>query len=133
MSDKIDTENVFVIERETKEGEPESIQDLLIKDVVSRRKFGLEKYGKLLTGLEDDRDYIEEAYAEVLDLAVYLRAELQRRVLDESLKTALAKLIWLWSSYRGQNVELTKEERQAVGKFVTETDVREVERSLNGG
>lgn len=56
---------------------PHSI-DLVAADLVERKAFGVAKYG---TPHQHDngRDHLVDAYQEVLDLAVYLRAEIERR------------------------------------------------------
>lgn len=46
--------------------------DLVIKDMKARDKLGRKKYGVPLTPF-NGRDSLEDAYQEVLDLAVYLR------------------------------------------------------------
>ncbi|QFP97694.1 hypothetical protein KNU79_gp06 [Gordonia phage NadineRae] len=53
-----------------------SAHDLVIEDMARRKEFGLAKYG---TPLQHDngRDHLVDAYEEVLDLAVYLRNEIE--------------------------------------------------------
>ncbi|QGH79249.1 hypothetical protein KNU78_gp06 [Gordonia phage Sukkupi] len=55
-----------------------SAHDLVIGDMARRKEFGLAKYG---TPLQHDngRDHLVDAYKEVLDLAVYLRNEIEAR------------------------------------------------------
>lgn len=55
-----------------------SAHDLVIADLVARREFGMAKYGTALQ-YDNGRDHLEDAYAEVLDLAAYLRNEIERR------------------------------------------------------
>jgi hypothetical protein len=55
-----------------------SAHDLVIKDMEDRKAFGLQKYGTLLQH-DNGRDHLVDAYQEVLDLAVYLRNEIERR------------------------------------------------------
>lgn len=55
-----------------------SAHDLVIRDMVARKKMGLDKYGTLLQP-ENGRDSLVDAYQEVLDLAAYLRNEIERR------------------------------------------------------
>lgn len=47
-------------------------------DLDKRNELGFKIYGKALYA-EDGRDWLQEAYEEVLDLAVYLKAQLMRR------------------------------------------------------
>lgn len=56
----------------------QSIHDLVIQDVIGRKRLGLRKYGSLLQA-SNGRDHLLDAYEEALDLAIYLRAELERR------------------------------------------------------
>lgn len=69
MSDKPDYVN----------GEPKpiindgpSMHDLVIADMNHRKQFGLNKYKTILQA-NNGRNAIQDAYEEVLDLAVYLR------------------------------------------------------------
>jgi hypothetical protein len=45
---------------------------LVLADMAERRRVGLERYGTLLRP-HNGRDALADAYAEALDLAVYLR------------------------------------------------------------
>lgn len=49
-----------------------SCHDLVMKDMQDRKAFGLNKYGTILQP-ENGRNFLVDAYQEVLDLAVYLR------------------------------------------------------------
>jgi hypothetical protein len=49
-----------------------SIHDLVVKDIEDRKRFGLEKYGTLLQA-GNGRKGLVDAYAEILDLACYIR------------------------------------------------------------
>ena len=49
-----------------------SMHDLVIQDMERRKQFGLSKYGTLLQA-GNGRHALQDAYDEVLDLAVYLR------------------------------------------------------------
>lgn len=51
---------------------------LVIADMESRRQFGIEKYGVPLQ-VANGRDPLIDAYQEALDLAVYLRQEIEKR------------------------------------------------------
>lgn len=54
------------------------VQHLVLDDVRARLEMGIKKYG---TGLQasNGRDMLQDAYEEVLDLAIYLRGELEKR------------------------------------------------------
>ena len=63
--------------------------DAVKRDIEERKQLGMIRYGKpLRLGVNDGRDPIAEAYAEALDMAVYLRWSLderhamQRRIAD---------------------------------------------------
>lgn len=51
-----------------------SVQDQVIEDMVERKRFGLEKYGKEIMP-EDNRDMLQETAEELMDALVYLKAE----------------------------------------------------------
>ena len=52
----------------------------VIADVLARRRVGLANHdGRELDPVEPGRDWLQEAYEECLDMAVYLRAEISRR------------------------------------------------------
>ena len=55
-----------------------SIHDLVIRDMESRKAFGLAKYGTILQA-GNGRKALKDAYEEVLDLAVYLRQALEEQ------------------------------------------------------
>lgn len=51
---------------------------LVIQDMKKRNKLGIKRYGKALKPL-NGRDSLNDAYEEVLDLAVYIRNELREK------------------------------------------------------
>ena len=53
-----------------------SIHDLVIQDMEDRKAMGLKKYGTILQA-HNGRNALIDAYQEVLDLAVYLRQEIE--------------------------------------------------------
>lgn len=55
-----------------------SIHDLVISDMADRKELGIQRYGTILQA-SNGRDHLIDAYQEVLDLAVYLRAEIEKR------------------------------------------------------
>jgi hypothetical protein len=54
------------------------IQDLLIADIEERKQFGIKKYGTALQS-GNGRDMLQDAYEEILDLAVYMRGLIDER------------------------------------------------------
>ena len=55
-----------------------SIHDLVIRDMEDRKTMGLKKYGTILQA-HNGRNPLIDAYQEALDLAVYLRQEIEER------------------------------------------------------
>ncbi len=55
-----------------------TIWDHVVADMRQRNEIGLKKYGRELA-THDGRDTLQDAYEEVLDLAVYLKKELIER------------------------------------------------------
>lgn len=58
-----------------------SIHDLVCADMQDRKRVGLERYNTLLQA-HNGRDALVDAYQEVLDLACYLRQEIEERSLS---------------------------------------------------
>lgn len=61
---------------EPKPNDNESVHDLVVKDVLQRKDFGLEKYGTILQA-GNLRDAIKDSYEEILDHVCYMRAYLE--------------------------------------------------------
>lgn len=55
-----------------------AIADLVIADMVERKRIGIERYGTPLQA-HNGRDALVDAYQEALDLVVYLRAAIEER------------------------------------------------------
>lgn len=55
-----------------------SIWQLVIKDMQDRERLGQKRYGTVLQ-VGNGRDPLQDAYEEALDLAVYLKQELETR------------------------------------------------------
>lgn len=53
-------------------------------DIAARQRLGIAKYGCTVADSKDDM--LQHAYEEALDLAVYLRAEIERRKPQELRK-----------------------------------------------
>lgn len=73
------------------ESEWRDIQPLVVTDIESRMKVGIERYGRLLQPA-NGRDMVQDAYEEALDLTVYLRGVIEERLLA---RVALAQLLEL--------------------------------------
>lgn len=57
--------------------QPTGVEARVCADIAARQRLGIAKYG--VTVEESPDDMLRHAYEEALDLAVYLRAELERR------------------------------------------------------
>lgn len=53
--------------------------ELTLAAMAERRKLGITRYGKPVLSDDAGEDWLQHAFEEVLDLAVYLRAEIERR------------------------------------------------------
>jgi hypothetical protein len=56
---------------------PHSV-DLVVVDLASRKRYGVAKYG-VAHQHDNGRDHLVDLYQELLDGAVYVRAEIERR------------------------------------------------------
>ena len=54
------------------------VHDLVAADLAGRKALGISKYGVALQA-GNGRDHLRDAYEEALDLACYLRAEIESR------------------------------------------------------
>lgn len=61
-----------------------SIHDLVVADVLGRKGFGLAKYSTYLQA-GNGRDGLQDAYEEILDLAAYIRKEIEERNQREAM------------------------------------------------
>jgi hypothetical protein len=57
--------------------EPTGIEAQVCADIAARQRIGIAKYG--VTVEQSPDDMLQHAYEEALDLAVYLKAEIERR------------------------------------------------------
>jgi hypothetical protein len=66
--------------------EPTGIESQVCADIADRQRLGIAKYG--CTVAESKDDMLQHAYEEALDLAVYLKAEIEKRktLLDQGLQ-----------------------------------------------
>lgn len=56
--------------------------DQVLEDLKKRKQLGIERYGKPLRS-DNERDMLWEAYEEMLDFLVYLRAYIDRENLKK--------------------------------------------------
>lgn len=71
--------NELVVEQqEPVEGTGNDVWLMVIRDMEDRRQGGIVKYGQPVRE-DNGRDHLVDAYQEILDAAVYLRAEIERR------------------------------------------------------
>lgn len=61
-----------------------AIQDLVIADIEERKRIGQERYGMFLQAFNGRKPLID-GYQEVLDLAQYLRQEVEERALVDAV------------------------------------------------
>lgn len=55
-----------------------AIQDMIIADMIERKRIGIERYGVPLQA-HNGRDALVDAYQEALDLCCYLRQAIEER------------------------------------------------------
>ena len=55
------------------------IYKMVIADIRERDKIGRQRYGRPLTSASNGRSSLQDAYEEVLDLAIYLRQFIEQR------------------------------------------------------
>ena len=63
--------------QEIREGMATGVEARVCNDIAARQRLGIAKYG--VTVEQSSDDMLRHAYEEALDLAVYLKAELERR------------------------------------------------------
>ncbi len=69
-------------------GKARRIRDQVADDLLARKVFGLRKYHTILQ-VDNDRNFLVDAYQEALDLSVYLRGYLLERD-EDSLEWMIA-------------------------------------------
>lgn len=66
-------------------GQDDEVVAAVIRDLTFRRELGLARYGKpLVLGIAGQHDPLAEAYAEALDMCIYLRWAMSLREGRES-------------------------------------------------
>lgn len=55
------------------------IEQQVCQDILRRQRVGLKKYGRSVAQAMGEEDMLLHAYDEALDLAIYLRAEIEKR------------------------------------------------------
>jgi len=76
----------------------EYVQEMVITDLHARMQHGIRKYGTALQA-GNGRDMLQDAYEEVLDLAVYLRGEIEERRTGTTVAVDATALIYLLEHY----------------------------------
>lgn len=61
--------------------EPTGVERRVCEDIAKRQAIGIKKYG--CTVEESTDDMLQHAYLEVLDLAIYLKAEIEKRLKEK--------------------------------------------------
>ena len=56
---------------------PDSV-DQVVVDLQARKRLGYERYGIALN-VDTDKDMLQEAYEEAMDLCIYLRTAIEQR------------------------------------------------------
>ena len=66
--------------------QPTGIEAQVCADIAARQRLGIAKYG--VTVEQSPDDMLQHAYEEALDLAVYLKAEIEKRktLIDQGLQ-----------------------------------------------
>lgn len=54
------------------------IESLVCEDIAKRQAVGFKKYGRTLADAKEE-NMLQHAYEEALDLAIYLKAEIEKR------------------------------------------------------
>jgi hypothetical protein len=81
-------------------GQGPSIHDLVVRDVLARKAFGLTKYNSILQ-VGDGRRTLVDAYQEALDLAVYLRQELAKQGIEPTRTARAVSRAFITTALRG--------------------------------
>lgn len=91
-SNKLAAESGLTVQPPPQANDQPSSHDLVVEDLLKRKEFGLAKYGTLLQ-VFNGRNSLEDAYDEILDLAVYLRTllEEERRSKSPELDSEILK------------------------------------------
>ena len=55
------------------------VETQVCKDIKSRQKKGIKKYGRTVAEASEEECMLTHAYEEALDLAIYLKAEILKR------------------------------------------------------
>lgn len=74
------------------------VQDLVMADIEERKALGIRKYGTALQS-GNGRDMLRDAYEEVLDLAIYLRGEIDGRERSDAGLVEYLRRIWSGEQY----------------------------------
>lgn len=67
------------------------IEALVCADIAKRQEVGVRKYGRTVLEASGEEDMLQHAYEEALDLAIYLKAELEKEKRRQAESRALAR------------------------------------------
>jgi hypothetical protein len=68
------------------------ILPLVVSDLIDRSEMGFKKYGTYLES-DNGRDALMDAYQEALDLVMYLRQEIEERIIGGELPCQTTELL----------------------------------------
>ena len=92
---------------------PKQVWPLVIKDMIARNEMGAEKYNRYLqTDCPDNM--LQHAYEEALDLAVYLKTQIEKKKLKDQLNALKSKFAY--------EQEIAKEKLNAVKREEEKTN-----------
>ena len=78
------------------------VEARVCEDIAARQRLGIAKYGRTVEQSTDDM--LRHAYEEALDLAVYLRADMEKRLDAERQRDAYAYTLRVILKSAGQHV-----------------------------
>jgi len=78
------------------------VEARVCEDIAARQRLGIAKYGGTVEQSPDDM--LRHAYEEALDLAVYLRADMEKRLDAERQRDAYAYTLRVILKFAGQHV-----------------------------
>lgn len=77
----------------------EDIQDLIIQDLIERRRLGIERYGRPVQ-IYNNRNHLQDLYEELMDAVVYVKAKLEEMKVPQ-LRCKNCKKKWVYKDYGG--------------------------------
>ena len=101
---------------------PKQVWPLVIKDMIARNEMGAEKYNRYLqTDCPDNM--LQHAYEEALDLAVYLKTQIEKKKLKDQLDALKSKFAYEQEIAKQKLNAVKREEEKTNGlKEIPELD-----------